>query len=1250
MKKKILTKHILMALTMAAMVPIGQAWAWEVSEDGKTLTSSENETLDLIKESPVKGTKLSQFTTIKIDHTANLAQRDFAAVITGTNSTVNLDQTNFYITVNKKEQNENADGLHITGNNTNVTIGDFSGHIQAANSDGISIGNEAGGSNVLNVGSIGQNGGLTVDHGNGIRAGAVSDKYVSGTGYQSVINVAGATNITINGGEVTSSVTLSNEQVDGMIGNRYVSVPIIPGILYQDIYVKDQLRTITVSAGYMPAAVYAGNDMYDFTCEASKLVEGAEGWKWASSLFDNMSMHLGNAAAGQGNIVLHDTNLTIQKSDDGKEGGYGLFAGKNGHIQVNGNLTITSEAAHSYGIAAKNANLIYGDSLSIEAETDGLLTMVGSSITSNLEDYPLDTSKNTHGTSVMLGEGKDVSISMQGDNSYAMYAEGVDNKGTQVSITGKELNTLYAVGDMLVENGGSIDLGTTGEKTDNNGNPWGAYQLGAVIASGTNKVSDTDIKKSTYSLSSANANYISSESVIDHAGDLGENAPKINSALYAEHGGQIDLGGSFNYIAADYSGEGSENYSRRAVWAYDTADINITGGVQIKADYSAQDDPTGKNSTNMAIVAGTAIGLDEDTVNNTTNLDRAVVTVNYDSESAITGDIVSAYAGQVDIQKREDAAENAKINITGNLLAGNNGILNVDLGNGGVLEGRADDYGDAGSGESSGHGTTFFYPAFSSDIYKGGAVNLTMGAGSTWNVTGQSWITSITTADSGSTPVIDLVSANTDRNKTAHALTIYKMNGDAVFNMSLDGDRTVSDMLYMKKANGEYIVNLKEAVGVDDMFASMGSDGKTFTGLRFATVGADSDVSFHVFAKDTGMQNIEYTVETDKYKENEENAAYDSTDGTGAANEQKPGTNMVEGFFNSKGTPPTDSGEESANGQIMLLAAGDEAAGTSTATTETTNFKLIGIKGTELSDAGKTVVNMSKVNYSNAVYMDRLNKRMGEARYIDGDDGLWVRMRHDRIGKDNAFRSMNTMMELGYDRKVQSQKNGEHRWGVAFDYMRGTADYTNVMGSGDVRRAGVWLYDTWLGDKGHYTDYVVKYGHLSNDFDIYAQSSGNKISGDYNNDVWSASAEYGRKKDIGNDWYFEPQAQLQYAYVTSADYTTSQDTKVHLDSIDSLIGRVGFRLGRDTDEANTVYFKADVLHEFLGGQSIRAMDTTTNGVLTTTYENEGTWYDVGFGFSHRMGKDSYMFLDVEHSFGNDNEDTYQINIGLNRAF
>lgn len=50
------------------------------------------------------------------------------------------------------------------------------------------------------------------------------------------------------------------------------------------------------------------------------------------------------------------------------------------------------------------------------------------------------------------------------------------------------------------------------------------------------------------------------------------------------------------------------------------------------------------------------------------------------------------------------------------------------------------------------------------------------------------------------------------------------------------------------------------------------------------------------------------------------------------------------------------------------------------------------------------------------------------------------------------------------------------------------------------------------------------------------------------------------------------------------------------------------------------------------------------------YENEDTWYDVGFGFSHKLGEDSCMYLDVERAFGSGNDDTYQIIIGLNHKF
>ena len=915
-------------------------------------------------------------------------------------------------------------------------------------------------------------------------------------------------------------------------------------------------------------------------------------------------------------------------------------------------------------IKATDSNVIHGDKEAVKAN-GGKVEITGNSNTFDVsyddkivkESLKSDVSDIDRYALHTTADKALIDVDATGINTITSIQQGIYAEKGTVDVTGedntiiagdmvqyKENNIIYTYGkDLAIHAGSENSKGTatyagTVNLTANNGDN---DLFGAVYAIGNS--TNVNIRNAEGAQSG-----VYSAAIIDGAGDLQDeekfDGKQVVSALYAEHGATVNWSGKDNMFLS-YADNTDEDMLERTVWAYDGATINIDGKTVIRTNRYK----TSPNNLDVAIAAGTGTHLEPEDISSPDNVDKTKVNITYDEDSYIEGDILSAYTGNVTIAAK-DGATNANMHITGNLLAGNNGIMTVDLGNGGTLSGRIDDYGDAGSVENSGHGTangegeTFFNPTFSSTIYQGGEVNLKMGEDSKWTVTGQSWVTEVDTGTSEHVE-IDLVSANSNLNEKAQALTIGEMKGNAMFTMQLDGERNVSDMLYMKKANGEYFINLKNAVTVEDMY----QDG--FDGLRFATVGKGSNATFSAGTYDDGVYNVEYEVGTDNYNGNSENDAYNSTNADGNMDEAKPGNDLVDNFFK-------DEPQEAAASGVMTLAVvaspdstdATEDMGTNTGMNgadldDTTNFKLIGVKSTELSNAGKTIIDMSKVNYSNAIYMDRLNKRMGEARYIDGDEGLWVRIRHDRIGKSDAFRSKNTMMELGYDKRVDDREDGEHRRGFAIDYMRGTAEYHNVAGDGDVRRGGLWLYDTWLGDKGHYSDYVLKIGRLSNDFEVYARSTGEKITGDYSNFVYSASAEYGRKKDIGKDWYFEPQVQLQYAHVTDADYTTSQGTSVELDAIDSLIGRVGFRLGKDMGENNTFYVKANVLHEFLGDQDISAFDDT--GRLDTTYENEGTWYDVGLGFSHQFSKGTYMFLDVEKPFGNDNEDTYQFNVGMN---
>ena len=937
-----------------------------------------------------------------------------------------------------------------------------------------------------------------------------------------------------------------------------------------------------------------------------------------------------------------------------------------------------ADSKFSYGIYSQYYSNVDFDADKINMDVSngkGIYAWADATVDFNANEIYLTSNDDTiyaeFGSRIILNSDSIFVNTINGDGIYA--ATEWNNKENIVALTAENTNVVRAGNFDVIKFDGKDTILGYGDLKAINALSAGQVLLGAgnvnsisgaVYAAGT----DTSVNVKGLEDNYAN-NYVYSAAVIDGAGDLaGKETIKnpetgkeevtgmdVVSSLYAEEGAEIKLSG-VNNIRTYYDDPKDDHTSERAVWAYKGADITIDGNTTISTS-SYESSP---NDMDIAVVAGTATGLENLSLNDILNYDtivgkRASVKVNYESDSSITGDILSAYGGEVNITPNSTttrAASDAKINIHGNLLAGNNGKLTVDLGKGGSLTGRADDYGDAGL--NTGHGAvdsenSFFNPAFSSEIKANGTVNLTMGVGSRWDVTGQSWITSLTTTGNAEDTLISLEKAKEDLNSNASALTIGTLKGDTRFYMNLDGDRSASDMLYIKNAQGvngetaQYDIYLQEEVTSGEINAG------GFNGLRFATVGEGSKANFTVRSQGTGSAfDVEYEVDTDSYVNNSENSDYNSTTG-GDANVEKPGDDSVNDFF---GVSDNNGTEAAVSNDIMLL---DETTDEGSELDEVTNFKIVARKGEEISDTGKTILNMSRANYSNAIYMDRLNKRLGEARYINSeeDEGMWVRIRHDRIGKDDAYRSQNTMYELGYDQK-QECDNGERRVGMAIDYMHGDTGYDQIAGKGEIDRYGLWLYDTWMGDKGHYADYVAKWGHLSNDFEVYTMNDKTKqVTGDYSNNVFSVSAEYGRKKDIGNDWYFEPQVQAQLARVTGADYTTNQGTKVSVDGINSLIGRAGFRLGKDFGEEkqSTVYIKADVLHEFLGDQDVRVLDKSSdNKWAGISYENEGTWYDVGFGFATQMSKNSYAFMDFEKSFGNDNDETYQINVGMQWSF
>lgn len=270
-----------------------------------------------------------------------------------------------------------------------------------------------------------------------------------------------------------------------------------------------------------------------------------------------------------------------------------------------------------------------------------------------------------------------------------------------------------------------------------------------------------------------------------------------------------------------------------------------------------------------------------------------------------------------------------------------------------------------------------------------------------------------------------------------------------------------------------------------------------------------------------------------------------------------------------------------------------------------------------------------------------MNKRLGEVRASEGSQGIWARMARgqSKYGAQGIKNQYN-YYQLGYDSKISKD------WilGGAFTYTDGDSSYTN--GSGTNKHTGFAVYGSNLRDDGSFIDLIAKYAHMKNDFDV----NGGVGSGDYSTNGLSFSAEYGKRFHQEGYW-IEPQAELTYGRVSSADFTTKNGARVHQDSMDSLVGRLGFSLGKDIKQGN-VYVRASYLYDFKGETRAQMTSEAVGSDRAPVYKTDlgGGWWEFGVGTNLNLGHDTHFYLDVETTAGGDVDTPWQWNAGVRYSF
>lgn len=282
-----------------------------------------------------------------------------------------------------------------------------------------------------------------------------------------------------------------------------------------------------------------------------------------------------------------------------------------------------------------------------------------------------------------------------------------------------------------------------------------------------------------------------------------------------------------------------------------------------------------------------------------------------------------------------------------------------------------------------------------------------------------------------------------------------------------------------------------------------------------------------------------------------------------------------------------------------------------------------------------------RLAFANWVEDDKFMQRMGDLHYeTNNEEGVWMRVKGGKYSGD-GFSNRHTMYQLGYDDVVKENEKLKRYQGVAFSYNDGKNSFNR--GSGKLKAKSIAFYSTDLRKKGHYLDLGFKIYNADSDFTVF-DTEGKKITGAFDNTGISLSAQYGRKKYIDEHWSIEPQAQLTLGYLDGARYTTSNGIHVSQSDPNSVLGRIGCNFMYDMDENNTVYLKANWLHQFAGNYGV----TLTNGNDSLRIDNNDhdTWFEYGFGFACMIGKNNHLYADVERSTGGSLRKDWQWNAGM----
>ena len=309
-----------------------------------------------------------------------------------------------------------------------------------------------------------------------------------------------------------------------------------------------------------------------------------------------------------------------------------------------------------------------------------------------------------------------------------------------------------------------------------------------------------------------------------------------------------------------------------------------------------------------------------------------------------------------------------------------------------------------------------------------------------------------------------------------------------------------------------------------------------------------------------------------------------------------------------------------------------------------TDQAVITTRESELVSGAKSALTASMMQMK--ADTNDLQRRLGDVRLNSDKHGVWGKYigGKSKITDDAYVNQTYNMAQVGYD-----TLRGD--WTVGGALLYGTSNNDYALGSGSGKTAGLAVYGAKQFKDGRYVDIIGKVNRLKNDFTV-RNTLGTTLSGDYRNTGASLSVEYGKRIKKNNGFYIDPNAELTFSRLSGESFEarTNTGSTVHIDSdaVNSVIGRIGVGIGKESKNSN-VFLKAALAHEFSG--KMNATYSMTGEPTTGSEVNlKDTWLDLELGGSWSVRPNTYVYGTFTKNFGATVDNSYRIDAGIRHNF